>query len=445
MEDAMKKRFTLRLFSLILITLTLASSLLFFTAGAAADPTPPTPEHCRAACLYDKTHNKMLVMTNSDTPLNTSTSAKVMLGYLACEILADRLDETVTVTANMLQGASGYSMSLKVGEEIKIIDLLYGAICGSYNDAGYVIANLCAESAQGFVELMNDRARSLGADSTAYTNPLGYPDNSAMVTTISDTLKIALAASDNELYMEISSSKKHEIEATNISSERMVYNRNYLISSRSTQAYYNSSCYGMNAGISGEAGGWSIITLARDDGAEYVCIILGGEENEESGEIYAYDEANKLIKWASKTYNLYKVFEKGQVIGKADVGMTALGSEKVSYAISEDLQIYIPDRSNPDITYKTEFNSDKLVAPIKAGESIGKVKVYSNGELVGTCDIALVEDCEANAVMKIIAAIGDYTKSRAFIATLVCFVILLPIALIVKGKGHGKKSKYRKY
>ena len=440
-----KTRLTFRLLCLILIILTLASSLLFFSVGAANDPTPPTPEHCRAACLYDKTHNKMLVMTNSDTLLNTSTSAKVMMGYLACEILSDRIEETVTITANMLQGAGGYSMSLKVGEEIKIIDLLYGAICGSYNDAGYVIANLCADTSQGFVELMNDKAKALGASSTTYTNPLGYPDNSAMVTTISDTLKIALAASDNELYMEISSAKKHEIARTNTSSERVVYNRNYLISSRSTQVYYNSSCYGMNAGISGEAGGWSIITLARDDGAEYICIILGGEENEESGEIYAYEEANKLIKWASKTYNLYKIFDKGQVIGKADVSMTALGSEKISYAAGEDLQVYIPDKSNPDITYKTEFNADKLIAPIKAGESIGKVKIYSNGELVGICDIALIEDCEANAVMKIIAAIGDYTKSRAFIATLVCFVILLPIALIVKGKGHGKKSKYRKY
>jgi len=440
-----KTRFKTRLFCLVLITLTLASSFLLFTVGAASDPTPPAPENCRAACLYDKTHNKMLLMTNSDTPLNTSTSAKVMMGYIACEMLSDRLEEKVTITEKMLQGASGYSMSLNVGEEIKIIDLLYGAICGSYNDAGYVIANLCADSAQGFVELMNDRAKALGAISTTYTNPLGYPDNSAMVTTVSDTLKIALAASDNDLYMEISSAKKREIPRTNASSERVVFNRNYLISSRSTQAYYNSSCYGMNAGISGESGGWSIITLARDDGAEYICIILGGTENEENGEIYAYDEANKLIKWASRTYNLYKIYDEGQVIGKADVSMTSLGTEKISYAATEELQVYIPDHSNPDITYKTEFNSDKLVAPIKAGESIGKVKIYSNGELVGECDIALVEDCEANAVMKVISAIGDYTKSRAFIATLICFVILLPTVLFFKSKNHAKKAKYKKY
>ena len=439
------KKHTTRLLCLMMLALILASCLSFLTVGASDEPTPPTPENCRAACLYDKTHNKILVMTNADQPLNTSTSAKVMMGYLACEILSERLEETVTVTEKMLQGASGYSMNLQVGEQIKIIDLLYGAICGSYNDAGYAVANLCADSSQGFVELMNERAKALGATSTSYTNPLGYPDNSAMVTTLSDTLKIAIAASESPLYMEISSAKKHVIAASDVWGERTVYNRNYLISSRSTQAYYNAACQGMNAGISGDAGGWSIITLARDEGADYICIVLGGTENEETGEIYAYNTANTLIKWAVGTYNLHKVYDKGQVIGKADVGMTALGSEKVDYAAMDELNIYIPDHSNPDISYKVEYDSDRLVAPLRSGERIGVVKVYSDGELVGECEIALVEDCEANGVMKIISAIGNYTKSRAFIAALICFAILLPIVLALKGRGSRSRGRYQRY
>ena len=292
---------------------------------------------------------------------------------------------------------------------------------------------------------MNERARALGAGSTTYTNPLGYPDNDAMKTTLSDTFKIALAASENQLYMEISSAKSREIGATNISGARVIYNRNYLLSSRSTQAYYNPVCQGMNAGISGEAGGWSIITVAKDDGADYLCIILGGTENEDGSEIYAYNTANTLIDWACDTYNLYKIYNKGQVIGKAEVNMTALGSKKVDYAILDDLNVYIPDHSNPDITYKTVYDTEKLVAPISAGERIGVVKVYSNGELAGECEIALTEDCEANGVMKIIGVIGDYTKSRAFIATLICFVILLPTVLFIKGRGSRSKGRYRKY
>ena len=439
------KKHATRLLCLTMLVLILASSFSFISVGAADEPVPPEVENCRAACLYDKTHNKMLVMENGDEPLHTSTSAKVMMGYLACEMLESRLDEKVTVTAEMLRDTMGYSMELKIGEEIKIIDLLYGAICGSYNDAGYVIANICAGSTQDFVNLMNERAKALGATSTNYVNPLGYPDQDAMMTTLSDTLQIALAASDNELYMEISSAKSHEIAATNMNSKRTIYNRNYLISARNTQAYYNSACYGMNAGNSGERGGWSVITLAKDDGAEYICIVMGGEENEETGEIYAYSNANKLINWACDTYNLYKVYDKGQVIGQVDIGLTSLGSQKMDYAPTEDVYIYIPDHSNPEITYRVELFPDKQNAPIKAGEPIGVIRVYSGGELVGSCDIALLEDCEANGVMIVINEIGNYTKSRAFIITLICFVIILPIVMIVKSRGSRSRSRYKKY
>ena len=439
------KRRTIRLLSLVLVALTLGSSFFCLSAGAKDENAPPKVENAAAACLYDKTHNKMLVNENPDTPLNTSTSAKVMTGLLACEMLAERLDEIVTVTAEMLQGSSGYSMHLKDGEKIKINDLLYGAICGSYNDAAYVLANICAGNTQGFVSLMNEKARELGAESTSYTNPLGYPDNSAMVTTLSDTLKIALAASDNELYMEISSAKKHEIGRTDSSDARTVYNRNYLISSRSTQAYYNPVCAGMNAGISGDAGGWSIVTVAHDDGADYICIVLGGKESEDGSKIYAYDTVNTLVNWACDSYNDHTVFEKDQILGVAEIEMTALGTEKVRVAASDSLSVYVPDGSISDLSYRLEYPDGALRAPLSKGDVIGKAKVYLSGEIVGECDVIITEDCEVNAVMKAINAIGEYTKSRAFIATLVCFAILLPIVLISQSRKNSRRKGYRKY
>lgn len=436
------KRKLIGLLCLTVLTLITVSSFFIFPINAADSPTPPAITDTGAYCLYDKTHNKLITSRNEGELLNTSTSAKVTMGLLACEMLSDRLNETVTVSSDMLSGAGGYSMGLKDGEEIRIKDLLYGAICGSYNDAAYVIASICGGNADKFVTLMNEKAHKLGATSTSYTNPIGYPDNAAMVTTVADTLKIALEASDNDLYMEISSAKHHDIGATNKSGARTVYNRNYLISSRSTQAYYNSACRGMNAGISGEAGGWSIITLAQDDGAEYICIVLGGSENEDGTQIFAYDTANTLVNWVCETYNDHKVFSKGQVLGQAEISMTALGTQKVDYATAEELSVYIPDHSGPSVTYKVEYISEKLRAPIKKGDKIGVASVYCNGELVGECDVVIVEDCEANAVMKVISAIGDYTKSRAFIATLVFLAISLPIAIIIKKRHSHNVSGY---
>jgi hypothetical protein len=232
--------------------------------------------------------------------------------------------------------------------------------------------------------------------------------------------------------------------ATNVREGRTVYNRNYLISSHSTDQYYNPNCRGMNAGISGEAGGWSIITLIEDDGAQYICIVLGGTENEDASQIYAYETVNKLSRWVRNAYNNFRVFEKGQILGQVKIDLTALGSSKVNYIVSDDAYVYIPDHSNPTVTYEVDFYNELLRAPIKAGTSIGAARIYCNGELAGTCDITIADDQESNGVMLIIDKIGQYTKSRAFIATLICFTVLIIIFVISNRKRNYFGGKYQR-
>ena len=412
------------------------------TPAAESSVNPPFQTDGRAACVYDMTHDRFLYCKNPDELLNTSTSAKVMMGLIACEQLADRLGETVTVSAKMLSGVSGYSMKLKDGEKIKIQDLLYGAICASYNDAAYVLAHVCSGSAEAFVDLMNSRAKELGALSTSYTNPLGYPDNAAMVTTLDDTVKIAEAAFGNELYMEICSRVSYSVSKTNLSDARSFYNRNYLLSSGSQYNYYNSKCLGMNAGISGDAGGWSVVTAAKDDGAELLCIVLGGTEDE--NEIYAYDTADRLINWACNEYGIRTIFEAGDEIGTTDIGLTGLGNQKAVYLAGEKIDLYIPKSAPPSVTYHLVLDRDELNAPISAGERIGTVNIYCDGVLSASAPVCIKESYEQNAVMVVIDKIGDYTKSRAFIATIICFVILLPVALIARGRKSQKRGGYRR-
>lgn len=399
-------------------------------------PTPPSVSGGEAIVLYDKTHGRYLVEKNGADMLNTSTSAKIMTGLLACEILANRTEETVTVTEDMLSAVAGYSMKLQAGEKIKIIDLLYGAICGSYNDAAYVLAHVCGGSVDRFVALMNERALSLDAKATTYTNPLGYPDSAGMITTAYDTLKIALAASENPLYMEISSALKHTAPATNKSDSRQYYNRNYLISSAADPRYYNASCSGMNAGYSGEAGGWSIVTLAHDDGADYICVLLGGKESADGNRIYAYESVNTLINWAKKTYNMYTVFPEGAQLGTTEIGLTSLEESDAPYITANALEVYVPTTVSGSLNYTIDIDKD-LKAPLSAGDEIGCVTVTSYGEIVGTCPLLLKEDYEVNNVMLVIDRIGAYTKSRAFVATIVCFIVLLIIALI-----HRRETRY---
>lgn len=426
-----------RRFAIVLAALFVTLSAILTVLPAAAVESPEV-DGGEAIVLYDKTHKRYVVEENGFAMLNTSTSAKIMMGLIACETLANRLDQTVTITEEMISGASGYSMSLSVGERIKIEDLLYGAICGSYNDAAYALAYICGGSK--FVDMMNDRALELGAKNTTYVNPIGYPDSSSMITTAYDTLKIALAASDNELYMTVCSAVRHTVVQTNKNAERTIYNRNYLVCSATNGSYYNAKCKGMNAGYSGEAGGWSIVTLIEDDGAEYICVVLGGKESADGSEIYAYDSVNTLANWVCKTYNDYTIFPAGAQVGTTDIGLVGIATNDAPYVAAGDLTVYVP--AGCEVSYYVEIDKD-LKAPIEAGTVIGKVVVTADGEKVGEVDLLLKNSYEANSIMVVIDKIGSYTMSRAFIATVICFVVLLASVLIYRYVNrYNSRGKY---
>ena len=424
-------------------------SVTIFPAYAYEDPTPPSVSWVESVCLYDKTHGKMIVSENADKVVNTSTSAKIITGLIACEMLEDKLDENFTVKQEMLDQVSGHSMKLKDGETIKIRDLLYAAICGSYNDAAYVLAYACAGGIDDFVLLMNNKALELGALSTNYTNPIGYPDHSAMVTTANDTLRIALAASDNPLYMEMCSAIKHEIAKTNKSTARSFYNRNGLISSgtETETSYCNSKCFGMNAGSSGTVGGWSVVTLAKDDGADFICLALGGKESEDESQIYAYKAVNTLVNWACNTYNMKDIFPADKQMGTTKIKLSGVSGNDAPYVTASKLSVYIPtDTSyNTELSYSILLDSQNISAPISAGTKIGVVRVYCNGESVGECDLIIKEGYEANGIMLVIDKLGTYTKGRAFIATIICFVILLTAILIFPKSNYGTRGRRRRY
>ena len=431
--------------SAILAALLIIIMLLSALPAQAADKSEPDTSGGAAVVLYDKTHKKYIIEKEGFALVNTSTSAKITLGLIACETLADRLDETVTITDEMLMGASGYSMKLKSGEKISIRDLLYGAICGSYNDAAYALAYICGGSATEFVEMMNAKAHALGAKNTKYVNPLGYPDNSEMLTTAYDTLKIALAASDNELYMEICSSIKHTVKATNMSDSRYFSNRNYLVSATDYR-YGHSACLGMNAGYSGEAGGWSIVTLIRDkdkngESVDYICVLLGGTESENGSDIYAYKSVCSVADWVCGAYDFYRVFPKDTQLGTTKIGLSL--TDDAPYITAEELFVYLPTANREDdVTYTIELN-DNIRAPLEAGDVVGKVIVSSGGERLGECGLVLKESYEVNGVMKTVDLIGSYVKSRAFIATIICFAVLLAATLAFRYfNRYNSRGKY---
>jgi D-alanyl-D-alanine carboxypeptidase (penicillin-binding protein 5/6) len=112
-----------------------------------------------------------------------ASTTKVMTAILVMEKL--KLDKYVTVSANAV-GAQPSKIYVKKGERYKVSDLLYAILLKSANDASIVLAEAVAGSESAFVNMMNKKAKAIGAKHTKFANSNGLPSQSTQYTTAYD-------------------------------------------------------------------------------------------------------------------------------------------------------------------------------------------------------------------------------------------------------------------
>lgn len=397
---------------------------------SAAQTSTPPPEDQRvgAAYIYNIENCMLLYEKNQDMKIYPTATVKIMTGLLACEALSERTEEVITLTAPMLAGASGRNMGLVVGEKLSVGDLLMATICGGYNDAACVVANLSAGSVAAFVEQMNQRAEVIGATSTHYTNVTGLHDPQ-MVTTIANTAIIALEAMKNSLYMDMAATHAYTIPQTNVADERLITNRNALVSDTAGQ-YYNGYCQGMSAGMTDE-GGWSVVTIWEKGSAKNLCLVMQGEDVAVGETIPAYAYANRLLSWASNNYTYRILLTEGQVLDTFPVYMTGTSKSKADITMPADLKVYLPSGVDlsVDVSVTWHLHEKELTAPLSSGQEVGILTVMYDGEVIGTSPLIVTEDFERNGFLQLMEGMRNYLTSRTFIATAICFVVLLVIYL----------------
>lgn len=402
--------------ALIMIAVTL--SLSVFPVSAVEEPTVERVKSAYVCCLNT---GEVLFQHNPEAELFTTSSTKLMTAIVAIEAFQDRLDEKFTVTSQMLSEVSGNRLGLKAGESVSARDLLHILITGGNNDGAYCLAYLTAGSVSAFVDKMNEKAASLGAFNTHYTNPTGMHSDQ-MVTTISDTAIIAKHAWSLPIFEEASSTPKYVMEETNMSDYRNIYNRNCLISKYYDAGYYNESCAGLNAG-STKQGGHCVITVATKDELSYLIIAMGGESTEDT--IYSYTAVHTLMNWAFSSFSMVDVLFEKQMVYEIPVNLSS-AVDFVTLAPSETVSVFLPSDVDPEkeILYSWSTFEESLNAPVSKGQVVGQISATYKEEVLGTCDLIATSDVERSEFLYNLNKIENITKSKGFIAAIVSAVLI---------------------
>ncbi len=378
----------------------------------------PDTDKASAICLYNLNTDKMVYCKNINTRIFPSGAVKMIAGLIACEMLSDRLSETITVTEQMLQDSYGASIKLKAGMSVTAENLLYGVLCGGGNDASLVLAALCSGSVDAFVDEMNRKCGEWGLKNTVITNPTGI-DDSNMYSSLSDIMIVAKIAYANDLYMKISSEKSYSF-TTNDGNKISFSNKNKLISSNDCKNPYTA---GMCVGNT-DIGGCAVITSATLGTTEYICAVVGA--NEQS----YYQIANNLIYHALDNLSYVKIASSGTYVCSIDTRLSLPSANdeatQISCVIKNDIYA-LTDKSidiENDITYRPFIHNEPLNAPIEAGMIVGGVDLLYNGEVLGHAFLVTDEDLPASEMLLLLENMKSLFTSRIFIFSILFFVIL---------------------
>ncbi len=378
---------------------------------AVAAPQELTSKSC---LIYNLETDAILYSLAMDEQVYPTSTVKIMVGMLALEYYAENMDTVLSVPAEALSGVGGTTINLKVGEEMSVRDLLYAVLVASANDAASVLAYHIAGNVTAFVNMMNQKAKELGCENTYYTNCTGIHDDN-MVTTAYDTLKIALYAYSNSNFMAMSSETSYTIAPTNLrTTERKIYNRNYIVSTQYYTKYYNSLAKGMNAGNTKE-GGYCLVTSLRKKGCTYIVVCMGSYYNEEENYVYSYHDCETLVNWAYDNYDFVSVVDTTTMISELPVTL----SSEVDYVTllpSAPIEMFLPKDIDIDTAVKLHYIllSDSIEAPIKEGQIAGILTVKIDDSLVASVNLVTKGSISRSEFLFFLERIKHVVNSTAF-------------------------------
>ncbi len=216
---------------------------------------------------------------------------------MTCIIVIENsnLDKEITVGEEILK-MYGTNIYVEVGEKLKVIDLLYGLMLRSGNDAAITLAVNTSGSEEEFVKLMNKKALEIGMKNTKFSNAHGLDDESRNYSTAYDMALLSRYSYKNEIYRKIINTKKY-ISKSSLKTY-VWYNRMSLLNNY-------KYCLGGKNGYTPRAGK-TLVSVAKKDGVTLTIASLDDNDIYETHE-YLYD------KYFDK-YKLYTIVDKNKFV-----------------------------------------------------------------------------------------------------------------------------------
>lgn len=434
------------------------------TAGIDENGKPiPLELYSESVYMINLETGEELVSIDSERARVPASLTKVMTAVVLLEEFEDNFEEmkTTYVSAGSevfdeLYGTGASTADIRPHEKVSYYDLLAALLIPSACEAANIIAINIAGSINEFCDMMNEKAEELKMKDTHFSNAHGLFANKNY-TSCKDMAVLCQYALDNFPYFrEIVSMSSYEMEATNYhSSGSVLANTNFML--RSTSKYYYSYAKGIKTGTLDSAGR-CLASYATYDGVTYLIVSMGapmqkqekdyekGAENPNSvfaDDVVYYNIVDhiNLYEWAFDTLVTTDFVNTSSEVAEAEVEF-GKNANYVTLKPAEGYSRLWPNNVSVEEVKQVITVADNVVAPIEEGDTLGKLELVYNGEVLTAIDLVATSDVEqATFKAKLLIAASFFKSVEFFIALAIILAIIIIYSIIYAVKVQKKYMK----
>ncbi|MEH6943038.1 D-alanyl-D-alanine carboxypeptidase family protein [Bacillus sp. JJ722] len=336
-------------------------------------------DEAKSAILIERDTGAILYAKNENQRLSPASMTKVMTMLLIMEAI-DKGELTMNEkirTSEYAASMGGSQIFLEPGEEMTTNQMLQGIAIGSGNDASVAMAERIAGSEEGFVKMMNEKAKALGLKDTLFQNATGLPatdhystahDMAIMAKELLKYSAITKYTGTYEAYLRENTDKKF-----------------WLVNTNRLVKFY-PGVDGLKTGFTNEAK-YCLTATAKKGNMRVIAVVFGASNPKARNA-----QVTKMLDYAFSQYTTHPVYKKNVELKQV---MVSKGTKKAVSAVTSEPISLLTKKGEKTKDYDMKVTSvKKIAAPVEKGDQIGTLKIMKDGKTIVNSPIVAKETIE---------------------------------------------------
>lgn len=366
------------LWALVLCLCGLASLADAASRKARRDAAAQDQPQIESALLMEADTGEILYERDIGKKRAPASMVKMMVMLIVMErVNAGEINLGDTITASTRASKLGGSqIYLREGEAFTLEELMKAIVIASANDASVAVAEQIAGTVEGFVELMNERARDLKLVDTHFETVHGLPPSNGKAGDLTSARDLAFLAREVVKYPEILS--------WGATKEDSLRNGKFILTNTNKLVHLFPGVDGLKTGFYREAG-FNVTATAQRDGMRFIAVVMGAPT---SG--VRFEEAKRLLAMGFNSYKKVVFVRKDAPIGP-EIRVSGSTVRKMRAVAQDDLAVVVKKGIEKQLVADIQL-PPSIAAPAHRGQPIGEISVKHKDRILAKTPAVIPEE-----------------------------------------------------